>query len=194
MDPAPQVDAMAEQDFRLAEVFAQERARLRNFIRSRVSNEADAEDLLQDVFVELVAAERLMQPLQQVGAWLFRVARNRIIDRRRKQTTRGTQHPHQAASDSGESLELEDLLPSGDMGPDAAYARDVLLEQLDAALDELPAEQRSVFVAHELEGRSFHELAAELGVPENTLLSRKHYAVNHLRRRLQAIYREFVEP
>ncbi len=193
MDHAPKVEAMAEQDDRISEAFQRERTRLRNFIRSRVPNEADAEDVLQDVFSELVEAERLMQPLQQVGAWLFRVARNRIIDRFRKKESQAV-HAHPAAAGSGEQLVLDDLLPGRDAGPEAAYAREVLLEELDAALEELPAQQRDVFVAHELQGRSFAELAVETGVPVNTLLSRKHHAVLHLRRRLWAIYREFVEP
>lgn len=193
MEHAPKVKAMTGQDLRISEAFARERARLRNFIRSRVPNEADAEDVLQDVFSELVEAERLMQPLQQVGAWLFRVARNRIIDRFRKTATEAVQDSP-AAADDGEPLFLDDLLPGRDAGPESAYAREVLLEELDAALEELPNEQREVFVAHELEGRSFHELAADTGLSVNTLLSRKHYAVLHMRRRLRAIYREFVEP
>ncbi len=183
---------MAEQDDRISKAFERERARLRKFIRRRVPNEADAEDVLQDVFSELVEAERLMQPLQQVGAWLFRVARNRIIDRFRKKASQAVEATYPA--DGGTRLFLDDLLPGLDAGPEAAYARDVLLEELDAALEELPPQQRDVFIAHELEGRSFQELAAETGVPVSTLLSRKHYAVLHLRRRLREIYREFVEP
>jgi RNA polymerase sigma factor (sigma-70 family) len=193
MEHAPRVEAMTEQDLRISEVLARERARLWNFIRSRVPNEADAEDVLQDVLSELVEAERLMQPLQQVGAWLFQVARNRIIDRFRKKANEAVQNSP-AAADGREPLFLDDLLPGWDLGPEAAYAREVLLEELDAAMEELPKEQRDVFVAHELEGRSFHELAADTGLSVNTLLSRKHYAVLHLRRRLRAIYREFVEP
>jgi RNA polymerase sigma factor (sigma-70 family) len=193
MEHAPKVAAMAEQDLRIAEVFARERARLRNFIRSRVPNEADAEDLLQDVFSELVEAERLMQPLQQVGAWLFRVARNRIIDRFRKQATAGAQETEAASGEGAEPTFLLDLLPSSDAGPEGAFAREVLLQELEAALAELSEEQRNVFIGHELEGRSFQAMAAETGLAVNTLLARKHYAVQHLRRRLQAIYREFVE-
>jgi RNA polymerase sigma factor (sigma-70 family) len=135
-----------------------------------------------------------MQPLQHAGAWLFRVARNRIIDRFRKNASQAARDNHPITADGGEPMFLYDLLPGRDAGPQAAYAREVLLEELDAALEELPAQQRDVFVAHEVEGRSFHEIAAETGIPVNTLLSRKHYAVLHLRRRLRAIYREFVEP
>jgi RNA polymerase sigma factor (sigma-70 family) len=176
-----------EQDQRISDAIAREQPRLRNFIRARVADPGDAEDILQDVFYELVAAYRLMQPVEQVGAWLFRVARNRIIDLFRKKAIR-----NDAAKDT-EALLLEELLPSPDAGPEALFARSVLMDELDAALDELPEEQREVFVAHEIEGRSFKQLAAETGVGVNTLLSRKHYAVLHLRKRLQSIYDEFTK-
>jgi RNA polymerase sigma factor (sigma-70 family) len=180
----------SQQDRRISEAVEDQRARLRNFIRKRVADEADAEDILQDVFYEFVQAYRLMKPIEQAGAWLFRVARNRIIDLYRKRRTDPLRESD-AVEESGKSLNLEDLLPSPDSGPEAAFARNVLLAELDDALDELPEEQREVFIAHELEGRSFKELAAEAGVSVNTLLSRKHYAVLHLRRRLEAIYSEF---
>ena len=179
-----------QQDNRISETVEDQRARLRNFIRKRVADEADAEDILQDVFYEFVQAYRLMKPIEQAGAWLFRVARNRIIDLYRKRKNDPLREPP-AVDVTGESPELEDMLPSPDAGPEAAFARSVLLAELDDALDELPEEQREIFIAHELEGRSFKELAAETGVSVNTLLSRKHYAVLHLRRRLQAIYSEF---
>jgi RNA polymerase sigma factor (sigma-70 family) len=185
---------MNEQDRRIAETIERERGRLRNFIRKRVLDRQDAEDVLQDVFFELVEAYRLIKPIEDAGAWLFRVARNRIIDLFRKKkpgslaTTRNPQN-----NEGGEASSLEDLLPSPEAGPEAAYARGVLLDELDTALEELPEEQRFVFVAHELEGRSFRELASETGVSVNTLLSRKRYAVLHLRRRLQTIYDEFKE-
>jgi RNA polymerase sigma factor (sigma-70 family) len=192
MEEALNTDWMkAEQDQRISDAVKRERGRLRNFIRRRVRDEADAEDILQDVFYELVETYRLMKPVEQVSAWLFRVARNRIIDlfRKRKPETLESELPGNAAD--GESLTLEDLLPSRDAGPEAEYARSLLLDELDAALDELPEEQREVFVAHEIEGRSFKDLAAESGLSVNTLLSRKHYAVLHLRERLQEIYDEF---
>jgi RNA polymerase sigma factor (sigma-70 family) len=175
-----------EQDQRISDAIAREQPRLRNFIRKRVPVEVDVEDILQDVFFELVEAYRLMKPVEQVGAWLFRVARNRITDffRRKKPESLGD------APSGDEDFALEDLLPSPDAGPEAVYARGVLLEELDAALDELSEEQRDVFTAHEIQGRSFKDLAAETGLSVNTLLSRKHYAVLHLRRRLQAIYDE----
>ena len=182
----------AAQDQRISEAIAREQARLRNFIRKRVPDIADAEDILQDVFYELVEAYRLMKPVEQVSAWLFRVARNRITDLFRKKKPQSLDDETRAGED-GEALLLSDLLPSPDAGPEAAYARSVLLDELDAALDELPEEQREVFVAHEIDGRSFKELAARSGLPVNTLLSRKHYAVLHLRQRLKNVYDEFMK-
>ena len=186
------IPAMAqEQDESIAEVVSRERNRLRNFIRRRVPDETDAEDILQDVFYELVEAYRLMKPIEQVGAWLFRVARNRISDLFRKRRPRATSSGEPTV-DGVQTASLEDLLPSPDRGPEAEYARAVLLEELLAALEELPEEQRSIFVAHEMEGRSFKDLSAERGVSVNTLLSRKRYAVLHLRRRLRGIYEELT--
>ena len=179
-----------EQDRRISETIAQEQTRLRNFIRRRVPDRSDAEDILQDVFYELVVAYRLMKPIEQVGAWLFRVARNRITDLFRKKKPESLQDQPASLTD-GEKFSFEELLPSPDDGPAAAYFRSVLLEELDDALDELPDEQREVFIAHEIEGRSFKEIAAETGVGVNTLISRKHYAVIHLRERLRSIYDEF---
>ena len=180
-----------EQNRRLSEVIERERRRLLNFIRTRVKDDEDAEDILQDVFFELIQAYRLMKPIEQAGAWLFRVARNRIIDRFRKKTAGSLSEVLTGTSDE-DSLALEELLPSPDAGPEAAYARSVLLEELDAAIEELPEEQREVFVAHEIDGLSFHQIADRTGVNINTLLSRKRYAVRHLRRRLQAIHEEFT--
>jgi RNA polymerase sigma factor (sigma-70 family) len=188
--PAESVEQRAEENRRIADVIQRERRRLLHFIRKRVDDEGDAEDILQDVFYELTEAYRLMKPVEQAGAWLFRVARNRIIDRFRKKRP----EPFAELStetDDEDTLRFEDLLPSPDASPEAAYARGVLLEELDAALGELPEEQRAIFVAHEIEGRSFKQLAAETGVSINTVLARKRYAVRHLRRRLQAIYEEF---
>ena len=181
-----------EQDRRISETVEREQARLRSFIRRRVADQRDAEDILQEVFFEFVEAYRLMKPIEQVSGWLFRVARNRIIDLFRRKKPGSLSDPV-AVADDGEELVLQDLLPSPDAGPDAAYARGVLLEELDAALDELPEAQREVFLAHEVEGRSFKELAEETGVSLNTLLARKHRAVVHLRRRLQAIHEEFTK-
>jgi RNA polymerase sigma factor (sigma-70 family) len=175
----------AERNLRLSEVVQREYRRLFQFVRKRVGDDGDAEDILQDVFYELIEAYRLMQPIEQVGAWLYRVARNRIIDRFRKDRLR-TQTP------GDEALLLEELLPSPEAGPEAEYARSVLMEELEAAIDDLPEEQRSVFVAHELEGRSFQEIADETGTNINTLLSRKRYAILHLRQRLKAIHEEFI--
>jgi RNA polymerase sigma factor (sigma-70 family) len=183
---------MAEQDQQINEAIDRDKTRLRNFIRRRVADPSDAEDILQEVFYELVETYRLMKPIEQVGAWLFRVARNRITDLfRKRKPEASTNDP--VVAEEGESLTLEDLLPSRDAGPEAAYARTVLLAELEDALEELPEEQREVFLAHEIEGRSFKELAAETGVSANTLLSRKHYAVIHLRERLRAVYDEFTK-
>jgi len=194
MEKTPSIGWMTvEQDQRIADAVEQEQGRLRNFIRKRVMDEGDAEDILQDVFYELVETYRLMKPIEQVGAWLFRVARNRITDRFRKRRPELLSNGPTAIED-GELLTVEDLLPSPDGGPEAAYARSVLLDELDTALEELPEEQREVFIAHEFEGRSFKELAEATGLSVNTLLSRKRYAVLHLRRRLQGIYNEFTKP
>jgi len=181
---------MTEQDRRITEVFAEERARLRNFIRRRVPNEADVEDLLQDVFSELVEANRLLMPIEYMTAWLFRVTRNRITDLFRKKRPENFSDVD-VMDEDGERIRIEDLLPSPDAGPDAVYVRQVILEELEHALSELPDEQREVFLAHEVEGRSFKELSAESGINVNTLLARKRYAVLHLRERLQEIYDEF---
>ena len=178
------------QDQRISEVVKREQSRLRNFIRRRVSDRRDVEDILQEVFVELVEANRLLMPIEHVTGWLFRVARNRITDLFRKKKPENFSDAT-VADEEDDLLRLEDLLPSPDAGPDALYARQVLLDELEAAIDELPEEQREVFVAHEIEGRSFKEMSAETGVNVNTLLSRKRYAVLHLRERLRSIYEEF---
>jgi RNA polymerase sigma factor (sigma-70 family) len=167
---------------RLSDIFRREQGRLRSFVRRRIADEGDVEDILQDVFYELVEAYRLMKPVEQAGAWLFRVARNRIIDFFRKK------RPVQLEDD----LSIEEMLPSADAGPDAAFARSLLWEELEDALEELPEEQRAVFIAHEIEGQSFKEMAAETGLSVNTLLSRKRYAVLHLRERLKEIYDEMI--
>jgi RNA polymerase sigma factor (sigma-70 family) len=179
-----------EQDLRISQVVKREQSRLRHFIRRRVPDPRDAEDILQDVFYELVEANRMLMPIEHVTGWLFRVARNRITDLFRKKKPVSLSD---SVTDHEERLQLEDLLPSPDAGPEALYARNVLLDELELAIAELPEEQREVFVAHELEGRSFKEMAAESGVSVNTLLSRKRYAVLHLRARLQSIYDEFTK-
>jgi len=178
-----------EQDRRITEAVKQEQSRLRNFIRRRVPDPRDAEDILQEVFSELVEANRLLMPIDHLTGWLFRVARNRITDLFRKKRPESLS---ESVGGEGESLTLEDLLPSPDAGPEALYARSVLLEEIEDALDELPEEQREVFVGHEIEGRSFKEMSAESGVNVNTLLARKRYAVLHLRERLQSIYDELT--
>ncbi|MGC2696218.1 MAG: RNA polymerase sigma factor [Candidatus Angelobacter sp.] len=196
MNDTARLERMApEQDQRISEVVKREQSRLRNFIRRRVPDPHDAEDILQDVFYKLVEANRLLMPIEHVTGWLFRVARNRIADLFRKKQPESFSDAAIARADDDEllHLQIEDLLPSPDAGPDALYARNVLLDELELAIDELPEEQREVFVAHELEGRSFREMAAETGVSVNTLLSRKRYAVLHLRQRLQAIYDEFTK-
>ncbi len=183
---------MTEQDRRISEIIVQERSRLRNFIRRRVPDPSDAEDIVQEVFYELVEANRLLMPIEHVTGWLFRVARNRITDLFRKKKPENFSDAA-VEGEGGEVLQIEDLLPSPDAGPEALYVRRVLFDEPELALDELPEEQREVFIAHEVEGRSFKEMAAESGVNANTLLSRKRYAVLHLRERLQSIYDEFTK-
>jgi RNA polymerase sigma factor (sigma-70 family) len=180
-----------EQDRRISEAVQREQSRLRNFIGRRVPDPRDAEDILQDVFCKLVEANRLLMPIEHVTGWLFRVARNRITDLFR--TKKPESFSDIAVAGEDDELRLEDLLPSPDAGPEALYARGLLLDELELAVEELPEEQREVFVAHELEGRSFKEIAAHSGVSVNTLLSRKRYAVLRLRERLQSIYDEFYE-
>jgi RNA polymerase sigma factor (sigma-70 family) len=183
---------MSERDREITKVVVREQGKLKSFIRKWVVDEADVEDVLQDVFYELVEAQSMMTPLRQAGAWMYRVARNRMTDLfRRRRSEAKRQNPFESDLED-DAPALEEWLPSGDAGPEAAFARRLLVEELDAALEELPEEQRAVFIAHELEGRSFRELSDQSGIAVNTLLSRKHYAVLHLRRRLRAIYEEYV--
>jgi RNA polymerase sigma factor (sigma-70 family) len=183
--------ASAQQDRQLSEIVAAERPRLLNFVRRRVANDADVEDVVQDAFAELVEANRLLMPIGYVTGWLYQVARNRITDLFRKK--RPVNFSDVAIADGdGQPVEFEDLLPSPDAGPDALYLRRMLEQELEEALEELPKEQREVFVAHELEGQSFREMAEETGVPLNTLLARKRYAVIHLRRRLKGIHDQLL--
>ena len=182
---------MAERDRQLSEIVAEQRARLRNFIQRRVPDPSDAEDIVQEVFYELVEANRLLMPIEHVTGWLYRVARNRIIDLFRKKKPERFSDAAIETED-GEVLQVEDLLPSPDAGPEALYIRGVLLDELELAIEALPDEQREVFIAHEIDGRSFKELSAETGISMSTLLSRKRYAILHLRERLQNIYDEFV--
>lgn len=196
MKGAATLERMAiEQDQRISEVVKREQSRLRNFIRRRVPDPRDAEDILQEVFYELVEANHLLMPIEHLTGWLFRVARNRITDLFRKKKPESFSNTAAAhkKTDDDEFLRLDDLLPSPDAGPDALYARNLLLDELESAVAELADEQREVFVAHELEGRSFKQMAADTGVSVNTLLSRKRYAVLHLRERLQSIYDEFTK-
>jgi RNA polymerase sigma factor (sigma-70 family) len=186
------ITAMAERDLRISEIVAEQRARLRNFIRRRVADPADAEDIVQEVFYELVEANRLLMPIEHVTGWLYRVARNRIIDLFRKKKPERFSDAA-VENEDGEILQVEDLLPSPDAGPEALYMRGVLLDELELAIEALPEEQREVFIAHEIDGRSFKELSAETGIGMSTLLSRKRYAILHLRERLQNIYNEFVK-
>ena len=183
---------MSESEREITEIVAREQGRLKNFIRKWVVDESDVEDVLQDVFFELVEAQNLMTPIRQVGAWMYRVARNRMTDLFRRRRAEVLRHTPFQERPGEEALSWEEWLPSGEEGPEAAYARRILLEELDVALESLPPEQRQVFIAHELEGRSFKELAEESGVPLNTLLSRKHYAVLSLRKHLKAVYEEYV--
>jgi RNA polymerase sigma factor (sigma-70 family) len=186
------VDMTGEQDRQISAAVETEKSRLRSFIRRRVADPSEVEDILQDVFFELVEAYRLMKPIERAGDWLFKVARNRIIDRFRKKKPASFAEVEIGCTNE-ERLSMEEFLPSPDEGPEAAFLRNVLIEELETALDDLPVEQRAVFIANEMEGRSFKELASETGVSINTLLSRKRYAVLHLRRRLQAAYQDFLQ-
>src|SRR6185503_4418724 len=184
---------LAQQDQRISEAVDREYAGLRAFIRKRVADQGEAEDILQDVFHELVEAYRLMKPIEQVTAWLFRVARNRMIDlfrRKKRESVRNQGVP----GDEAASLRLDEVLPSPDAGPEDAYVRTAVAEELDEALDELPEEQRQAFLAHEVMGYSFQEIADQTGVSINTLLSRKPYAVLYLRQRLKALYAKVGRP
>jgi RNA polymerase sigma factor (sigma-70 family) len=187
MNPIPGSWTTIEQDQLISEALERDRPRLRSFIRKHVADTSEAEDILQDVFYELLEAYRLMKPVEHVTAWLFRVARNRMVDLFRRKKPSSLNNP--VSTEGGDTL--EDLLPSADAGPEAAYARNLLLDALDEALEELPEAQREVFIAHELMGQSFKEISAETGLSVNTLLSRKHYAVLHLRQSLQTIYEDF---
>ncbi|MGX6999514.1 RNA polymerase sigma factor [Caballeronia sp. KNU42] len=193
MEQPPPTNPMIDRDSDITATVLRERTKLGNFIRRRVRDPSDAEDIMQDVLHEFVQAYRLPEPIEQVSAWLFRVARNRIIDRFRKKKEQPLSETA-ATSDHADAVDdeyrLDLALPSHDAGPEAAYARSVLLAALQHALDELPENQRDIFIAHEIEGRSFKELASESGVTLNTLLARKRYAVLHLRARLQAVYDE----
>jgi RNA polymerase sigma factor (sigma-70 family) len=190
MNEVPNNWTILEQDKLLSQAMERDRPRLRNFIRKYVADTSEAEDILQDVFYELLEAYRFMKPIEHVTAWLFRVARNRMTDLFRKNKPSSLNNP--VSSEEG-SETLEDLLPSEEDGPEAAYARNLLLDALDDALEELPGAQREVFIAHELMGRSFKEISADTGLTVNTLLSRKHYAVLHLRQRLQSIYESYAK-
>jgi RNA polymerase sigma factor (sigma-70 family) len=192
MTQMPSNSTIIEQDQLISQAMERDEPRLRNFIRKHVADSGDAEDILQEVFFELISAYRLMKPVEHVTAWLFRVARNRMIDLFRKNKPSSLNDPVASAED-GDTLLLEDLLPALDAGPEAAYARNLLLDALEEALEELPEGQREVFIAHELTGLSFKEISAETGLSVNTLLSRKHYAVLHLRRRLKSIYDDFAK-
>ncbi|RXH56438.1 RNA polymerase sigma factor [Granulicella sibirica] len=179
---------IAEQDQFIADALRRDEPRLRSFIRKRVLDTGDAEDVLQDVFYELIQAYRVVKPVEQVTAWLYRVARNRITDLFRRQKSVSL---NDTISSDEDSQALEDLIPSQDAGPDAVYARTLIFDALDEALDELPDNQREVFIAHELMGRSFKDISDETGVSVNTLLSRKRYAVLHLRERLADMNERF---
>src|SRR5271154_5916533 len=190
MSQIPGSWTIIEQDQLISEALEKDQFRLRSFIRKHVADTGEAEDILQDVFYELLEAYRLMKPIEHVTAWLFRVARNRMVDLFRTRKT-GSLNDPLSAEEGGDTL--EDLLPSPDAGPEAAYARNLLLDALDEALEELPVAQREVFIAHELMGRSFKDISAATGLSVNTLLSRKHYAVLHLRQSLQSIYESYAK-
>jgi RNA polymerase sigma factor (sigma-70 family) len=176
---------------RIEDVLAREGGRLRSFIRRRVADAADVEDVLQDVLFELVRANRMLVPIEFVTGWLFRVARNRITDLFRKQKPEAWADAG-GVDEMGEPRLLEEMLPTPEDGPEAMAMRRALLDELERAIGALPEDQRAVFVAHEIEGLSFKEIAEETGVNVNTLLSRKRLAVIQLRRRLKRVHEEFL--
>jgi RNA polymerase sigma factor (sigma-70 family) len=182
-----------DQNNQIEEAASQERSRLRNFVRRRVTNPEDVEDVVQDVFSELVDSFRLMRPIEHIGPWLFRVARNRIIDLYRSRRPELSANASVEIDEEGSEVELQDLLASSEPDPEAAYEKEELFDELESALADLPKEQRDVFVAHVVDGLSFAELSAETGVNVNTLLARKRYAVLRLRERLQGVYKKLVE-
>ena len=189
--PALMTDRGEDNDSVITATILRERSRLSGFIRRSVRDQTEAEDILQDVFHEFVEAYRLPEPIEQVSAWLFRVARNRIVDRFRKRKEESLDDIDDDVERDADGVYRLDLaLPSPDAGPEAQYARRLLLDTLQRSLDELPQAQREVFVAHEIEGVSFRELASRSGAPVNTLLARKRYAILQLRERLQTIYDE----
>src|ERR1700722_15219099 len=190
MNQIPSNWTIIEQDQLISQALERDEPRLRSFIHKHVADTSEAEDILQEVFYELIETYRLMKPVEHVTAWLFRVARNRMVDLFRRKKPNSLNTPVSAETDADT---LEDLLPSSDTGPEAAYARGLLLDALDEALEELPEAQREVFIAHELMGQSFKDISAETGISVNTLLSRKHYAVLHLRQRLQSIYENYAK-
>ena len=171
--------------------FQDEKQRLLAFIRKRVPEKTDAEDILQDVFYQLAETFNVLEPIEQISAWLFRVARNKIIDRYRKKKPESLEQYLNTGEDE-ESWNLSRLLFDPQDGPENTYTRTRVWDALAEALDELPTEQRDVFVWHELEGKSFKDISEETGVTVNTLLSRKRYAVLHLRKRLESLYDEML--
>jgi RNA polymerase sigma factor (sigma-70 family) len=181
---------MIDKNSEITAAVVRERRRLGSFIRQRVRDPGDAEDILQDVLQAFVEAYRLPEPIEQVGAWLFRVARHRIIDRFRRRKDRSTVEMIDDSDEAAGEYRLDLVLPALDADPETVFARSVVLDELQRAIDELPADQREVFVAHELEGRQFKDIALQSGVGINTLLARKRYAVLYLRRRLQSVYEE----
>ena len=180
----------SQQDRDITAAVQRERGRLLAFIRRWIEDAAEAEDILQESLYELVLAHRMMQPVEQAGAWLARVARNRIIDRFRRKGARSRAPSRAEEDDAGAGL--TELLPAADGGPEAAVMRAILLAEIEAALAELPPEQRTVFVAQELEGIGFRELAQRSGVSINTLLARKRYAVRFLRARLRKVWDDWL--
>jgi RNA polymerase sigma factor (sigma-70 family) len=176
----------------IGEVVRENGKRLFDFIRHRVNEEEEAEDIYQDVMFELTNAYRMMQPIEKIAAWLYRVARNKITDKYRKKRPDLLQDKV-FISDDDDHLYLEDLLRSTEESPDKDFDQALIQQALEEALDELPKEQRDVFIQHELEGISFNEIAEATGVTVNTLLSRKRYAVLHLREKLRSLYEELIK-
>lgn len=180
------------QKLNVSQIVHEYKNRLAGFIRRRVDREEDAEDILQDVFYQLAEADLLMKPIDQIAGWLFAVARNRITDLYRKKKPDLFPEPYADAEEETAVIELSSLFADDNHNPETEYLRSLVMEEVEAALNEIPAEQKEAFEMHEIKGMSFEEISQLTGVPVNTLISRKRYAVLYLRDKLEILYDELI--